>query len=117
MKVELTIHASKLKNVAGLGKGTSDPYAVVTQIATSPGQKPQVIGRTEGAGNYSISAVTLSLLSCPHDHAFHPFYVVIKNSLSPNWVKTFVLDYELGTPMKVAIQVPLLSLCGIAFSV
>lgn len=61
----------------GLGKGTSDPYAVVTQIATSPNQKPHVIGKTE----------------------------VIKNSLSPNWVKSFVLDYELGTPMKVAVQI------------
>jgi Ca2+-dependent lipid-binding protein len=77
MKVELTVHASKLENVAGFGKGCSDPYAVVTQLSTSSSQKPHVIGKTE----------------------------VIKNTLSPNWVTSFVLDYELGTPMKVAVQI------------
>ncbi|CAJ1940148.1 unnamed protein product [Cylindrotheca closterium] len=30
MKVEISLFATKLKNVAGFGKGTSDPYAVVT---------------------------------------------------------------------------------------
>ena len=30
MKVEISLFASKLKNVAGFGKGTSDPYAVLT---------------------------------------------------------------------------------------
>jgi hypothetical protein len=29
----------------------------------------------------------------------------IKNSLSPNWTKVFVFDYELGTPVKVAVQI------------
>lgn len=77
MKVELSIHASRLKNVAGLGKGTSDPFAVVTQIATVQNSKPHVLGRTE----------------------------TIKNSLSPNWVKTFTFDYNIGTPMKVAITI------------
>ena len=46
MKVELSLHASNLKNVGGFG-GKSDPYAVVTHISTQPGQKPQVIGKTE----------------------------------------------------------------------
>lgn len=77
MKIELSIHASQLKNVAGLGKGTSDPFAVVTRIATVPGEKPQVLGKTE----------------------------VIKNSLNPDWTKVFVFDYELGTPVKVAVQI------------
>lgn len=77
MKVELTLHASKLKNVAGLGKGISDPYAVVTHMATTTGEKPEILGKTE----------------------------VIKNSLSPNWVKTFPIEYNLGTPMKVVIQI------------
>ena len=53
MKVELSIHASKLKNVAGLGKGTSDPFAVVTQIATAPGLKPLVLGKTEVCVQFS----------------------------------------------------------------
>ena len=77
MKVELTVHASKLTNVAGLGKGTSDPYAVVTLMATKTGDQPEILGKTE----------------------------VIKNSLSPNWVKAFPIEYNLGTPMKVAIQI------------
>lgn len=77
MKVELSIHATRLKNVAGLGKGTSDPFAVVTQIATTPGSTPLVLGKTE----------------------------VIKNSLNPEWTKVFVFDYELGTPVKVAVQI------------
>lgn len=29
----------------------------------------------------------------------------IKNSLSPNWVKVFEVDYELGTPMQIAVQI------------
>ena len=77
MKVELSLHASKLKNVAGAFKGTSDPFAVVTKIASAPGQKPEVIGKTE----------------------------VIKNTLSPHWVKSFEFDYELGTPVKIAVNI------------
>lgn len=30
---------------------------------------------------------------------------VIQNSLSPNWVKVFVVDYELGTPFVFAVSV------------
>ena len=76
MKVELSLHATKLKNVAGAFKGTSDPFAVVTLMGTQPGEKPRVLGKTE----------------------------VIKNSLSPAWVTSFVLDYEMGTPCKVAVN-------------
>ena len=76
MKVELSIHAIKLKNVAGAFKGTSDPFAVVTLMGSSPSERPRVLGKTE----------------------------VIKNSLSPQWVTSFELDYELGTPCKVAIN-------------
>jgi Ca2+-dependent lipid-binding protein len=77
MKVELSLHASKLKNFAGAFKGTSDPFAVVTVIATQPGTRPEVLGKTE----------------------------VIKNDLSPNWVKVFIVDYELGSTTKVAVTV------------
>lgn len=77
MKVELSLHAKKLKNVAGAFKGTSDPFAVATLIATRPGTKPEVLGKTE----------------------------VIKNDLSPNWVKVFTIDYELGSTTKVAISI------------
>lgn len=47
MRVDISVHASKLKNVAGAFKGTSDPYAVVTEIATTPGETPKVLGKTE----------------------------------------------------------------------
>jgi len=77
MKVELSIHALKLKNVAGAFKGTSDPFAVITLMGSSPGEKPRVLGKTE----------------------------VIKNNLSPQWVTSFSVDYEMGTPCKVAINI------------
>lgn len=77
MKVELSLHASTLKNVAGIGKGTSDPFAVVTHIATERGQAPVVLGKTE----------------------------VIKNTLNPQWTSVFRFDYNLGTPMKVAVSI------------
>lgn len=76
MKVEVSLYASSLKNVAGMFKGTSDPFAVVTQLAAQPGEKPQVLGKTE----------------------------VVKNTLNPKWVKTFTVDYEMGTPVKLAIS-------------
>lgn len=47
MKVELSLHALKLKNVAGTFKGTSDPFAVVTLMGCEPGAKPKVLGKTE----------------------------------------------------------------------
>jgi hypothetical protein len=47
MKVRLEIHAQGLKNVAGLGGGTSDPFAIVTLISNQPNVKPTVLGKTE----------------------------------------------------------------------
>jgi Ca2+-dependent lipid-binding protein len=76
-RVQITLHAQKLKNVAGTFKGTSDPYAVVTQIASEPGQQPIVLGKTE----------------------------VIKNNLSPHWVTTFTIDYEFSTPTRINVGV------------
>ena len=46
MKLKLSIKAKDLKNVAGMFKGTSDPYAVVT-IFTYKSHNPTVLGRTE----------------------------------------------------------------------
>jgi len=77
MKLELSLHASSLKNVAGALRGTSDPFAVITRLATEPGSQAEVIGQTE----------------------------VIKNSLSPQWVHLVPLDYELGTPFKFAVTI------------
>jgi hypothetical protein len=47
MKLEISLHTSQLKNVAGAFKAASDPFAVVTQIATVPGITPKVLGKTE----------------------------------------------------------------------
>lgn len=77
MKLEISLHASKLKNVAGAFKGTSDPFAVVTHIATTPGTAPAVLGKTE----------------------------VIKNNTSPNWVQVIEIEFEFGTPYKIAVQI------------
>ena len=77
MRIELSLHASGLKNVAGAFKGTSDPFAVVTRIATEQGKAPSVLGKTE----------------------------VVKNTLNPQWTKVFEFDYELGTPMKLAVSI------------
>jgi len=77
MKVQLSLYARKLPNVAGAFKGTSDPFAVVTKVVEVGGGQPEVLGKTE----------------------------VIKNSLNPDWTKTFVFEYELGTPIKCAVQV------------
>jgi hypothetical protein len=46
-KVRLELYASKLPNLAGAFKGTSDPFAIVTVLANNPGDKPRIIGKTE----------------------------------------------------------------------
>ena len=76
-KVQISLHAQKLRNVAGAFKGTSDPYAVVTLIASEPGQQPKVLGKTE----------------------------VIKNNLSPHWVTTFEVDYEFSKPTRINVGI------------
>ena len=46
MRVKLSLSARQLPNVAGLGKGKSDPFAVVTKLAEGASQ-PEVLGKTE----------------------------------------------------------------------
>lgn len=46
-RVQISLYATNLKNVAGFGKGISDPYAVVTVLAGGPQEKPTVLGKTE----------------------------------------------------------------------
>lgn len=77
VKLELSIEAKNLKNVAGAFKGTSDPFAVVTQVATTPDERPRVLGKTE----------------------------VVKNNLSPHWAKLFTFEYQLGSPASLAINI------------
>lgn len=76
-RVQISLHAQKLKNVAGAFHGTSDPYAVVTLVASEPGQQPKILGKTE----------------------------VIKNNLSPQWVTTFELDYEFAKPTRINVGI------------
>jgi len=75
--VQISLRAHKLPNVAGAFKGTSDPFAVVTILPKDRTAKPQILGKTE----------------------------VIKNSLDPDWAKTFTVDYELGTPVSILIKI------------
>lgn len=76
IKLSLSLKAVDLKNLAGAFKGWSDPYATVT-LFSYRSHTPQVIGKTE----------------------------VVKNSLNPDWVKTFPLDYELGSNMNVVVNI------------
>jgi len=71
-RVQLSLRARGLKNKAS-GKNISDPFAVVTLLAPqsspqSSGGAPQVLGRTE----------------------------TIYDDLSPDWIKTFTFNYDLG---------------------
>jgi Ca2+-dependent lipid-binding protein len=77
MKLQISLRATKLKNVAGAFKGTSDPFAVVTLLGANRGDKPKIVGKTE----------------------------VIKNTLAPDWVTTFKVDYELGQPANLLIKI------------
>lgn len=76
MKVQISLKATKLKNHAGAFKGTSDPFAVILALANDRASKPEPIGRTE----------------------------VIKNTLDPDWVTTFRIDYDLGKPLKILVK-------------
>jgi len=77
MKIQISVKATKLQNSAGLFKGTSDPFAVVTILGNRPGDRPVIIGKTE----------------------------VIKNTLDPDWITTFKVDYNLGDPVNVLVKI------------
>lgn len=76
-RVQLTLHAENIKNVARFVRGTPDPYAVVTLLSSQVKQKPLVLGRTE----------------------------CVRNSLSPRWVKQFFLEYSFGNPVYINIGI------------
>lgn len=64
MKIELSVHAVRLKNVAGAFKGTSDPFVVATQIATSPGSHAKVLGKAFEEACINARSFTISTLTC-----------------------------------------------------
>lgn len=76
-KVRLEIHAANLTNVAGAFNGTSDPYAVVTLLASDPNAQPRILGKTE----------------------------VIKNSLNPRWITCFDIDYSIGQLTRINVGI------------
>jgi hypothetical protein len=45
--VKISIRATKLPNVAGAFKGTSDPFAVVTLMPNDRNSKIKILGKTE----------------------------------------------------------------------
>lgn len=73
-KIQLNLYAAQLKNVAGLGK-VSDPFAVVTLLASTPDGEPKIIGKTE----------------------------VVKNNLSPKWTASFIVEYSLGVNTRINV--------------
>jgi Copine/C2 domain len=77
MKLELSLHASNLKNVVmgSFGSVGSDPFCVVTHMRND---KAIVLGRSE----------------------------TILNSISPDFTRVFLIDdYTLGTPMKLIVSI------------
>lgn len=77
MKLTISLQAKHLKNVAGMFKGVSDPFAVITVLPLSTDATPKIVGKTE----------------------------VIKNTLNPDWVTTFNVDYELGKPTNLLVKI------------
>jgi Ca2+-dependent lipid-binding protein len=83
MKIELSLHATNLKNVAGILKGTSDPFCTVTKIgdnAAGESKSSMVLGKSE----------------------------VIQNNLNPDWAHVFVVDdyhQHQPPPMKIAVSI------------
>jgi hypothetical protein len=134
VKLELSLHARNLQNVAGALKGTSDPFAVVTKLATTSDEKAEVLGQTE-AWVWQHDGLTWPDLTWPEQllcsclnpssaflrikntHSFVSsckfyitlFYITyfiyssVNNTLSPEWVKIFTFEYQLGSPQKLAI--------------
>jgi hypothetical protein len=76
-RVRVELFASKLRNVAGAFKGTSDPYAIVTRLGDHPNDPPRILGKTE----------------------------VLKNTLSPHWTTHFTLEYTLGRQTRINVGV------------
>mmetsp|Transcript_29284 Transcript_29284/g.67248 ORF Transcript_29284/g.67248 Transcript_29284/m.67248 type:complete len:372 (+) Transcript_29284:94-1209(+) len=74
-KVELSLRATNIKKVISSRKC---PFAVVTLLASeSSGKETRVLGRTE----------------------------VAEKTSSPDWVKTFVLDYEIGQEQHFTVSI------------
>ena len=78
LQLRLSLQATGLKAAADLGKGISDPYAKVKLLASGPDEGPEILlGRTE----------------------------VIKNSPSPEWATSFLIDSSFGKKACIKVSV------------
>ena len=76
-KLQLTLHATGLKNIAGFF-GTSDPYAEVKLLVSGSDEEPGILlGKTE----------------------------VIENSLSPEWTTLFPFDHSFGKEACIKVSI------------
>jgi len=76
-KLHLSIRAQKLPNVAGMFKGTSDPFAVVTLSTQDRNVPPYKAGRTE----------------------------TVKNNLDPDFIKILPIDYDPDVPLSATVKI------------
>ena len=76
MRCELSLWAVSLPILEGASR-KSDLFDVVTQIATTPGDQPRCLGRTEE----------------------------VANDRSPRWKHKFQVSWNLGTPMKFCVHI------------
>jgi len=73
--IQFSLYALSLRNVAGLGRGTSDPFAVVL-LQDSDGRYRE-FGRTK----------------------------VVKNELNPSWTEVFTIPWKFGDSSNVTVAV------------
>lgn len=77
MKLQLSLHALRLSNVAGTFKGKSDPFAVISLLDNERDSQPIILGKTE----------------------------VIKNNLNPDWTRVFIFNYDFGKPLRIVVNI------------
>lgn len=77
-KLQLSLHATDLQNLTSALNGISNPYAEVKLLVSGiNSEKGKLLGRTE----------------------------IVKNSLSPKWTTSFILDYNFGKEACVKVSV------------
>jgi len=76
-RLHLSIRAQKLPNVAGMFKGTSDPFAVVTLSTQDRNIPPIKAGRTE----------------------------TVKNNLDPDFIKILPIDFDPDVPLTATVKI------------
>lgn len=75
MNLQLSLHAANLTNPSN--HRTSNLFATVSLISDASDSRTQILGKTE----------------------------VVKNTRSPDWIKTFPFHYDLDVPLRLAISI------------